>query len=500
MVKKSLIISLALIVPLLFFMGCAEDGKPVAPVSELSIKLVAGPTGEIPFNAFVTYQWQAIGGSGEYKNYTYTLTLNGSPLESGSSSTINTITFKDLVTGSYVFSVTVIDSKDASADVSRPMTVTSSTAVPVVAITQSPIPGSKVAENTPVTFAWQGDDPDADFGVITGYTFKLLLDTTLIGGTDEETYVKTITYESLEQGEYTFMVTAWNNALTSASDSTSFTVIPANVLWIDDNYLGSIPAEFTEYQEKVIQLDGFAWNEFDIMANLTGDGSTIPLLRTILNDPSSAVETVIWDANLTWGPFELWYATGDADFAPSVLAEFIDNGGNLVLIGNEFQDMIQNSNPPAEGDWEAVYQGIMTEQLMTVTSDTTDTLITDPDTGLEIPAKIITFDTTYTDPWEYWGTSYSGAEPMTGMNGYPNISVDIGKVDPNEEAAFIYSYLASNIKVINVDADGTIVSYIYEPEGGTQGKVVVIGLPLYFSPTQEYKDLIQKVLKEEFGL
>ena len=60
MTKKTLIISLALIVPLLFFMGCAEDGEPVAPDNPLSIKLVAGPTGEVPFNAYVTYQWQAI--------------------------------------------------------------------------------------------------------------------------------------------------------------------------------------------------------------------------------------------------------------------------------------------------------------------------------------------------------------------------------------------------------------------------------------------------------
>ncbi len=318
--------------------------------------------------------------------------------------------------------------------------------------------------------------------------------------TDEQTYVKTITYDQLPQGDYMFVVTAWNNANLSASDSTNFTVIPANLLWVDDNDLGSIPAEFTEYQEKVIQLDGFAWNEFDIVENLTGDGSTIPLLRTILNDPSSTVETVIWDANLTWGPFELWYATGDADFAPSVLADFIDNGGNLVLIGNEFQDMIQNTLPPSEGDWENVYQGISTEELMTVTSDTTDTLIVDPDTGIEVPGIIVTFDTTYTDPWEYYGTDYSGAAPMTGVNGYPNISVDIGKIDPNEEAAFTYYNISPDVKVIHVDANETIVSYVYQPEGDTRGKVVTIGLPMYFAPTQEYKDTIQKILKEEFGM
>ena len=116
MIKKSLIISLALIVPLLIFMGCAEDGKPVAPVNSVSIKLVAGPSGEVPFNAFVTYQWQAIGGTGEYKNYSYTLSRNGSSVEEGSTASQNTVTFKGLDVGSYTFSVTVTDSKNATAN------------------------------------------------------------------------------------------------------------------------------------------------------------------------------------------------------------------------------------------------------------------------------------------------------------------------------------------------------------------------------------------------
>ena len=77
-----------------------------------------------------------------------------------------------------------------------------------------------------------GDDPEAEFGVVTGYTFKLMRDTTVVGGSDEQTYVKTITYDQLTAGDYMFVVTAWNNANLSASDSTNFTVIPANLLWL----------------------------------------------------------------------------------------------------------------------------------------------------------------------------------------------------------------------------------------------------------------------------
>jgi len=504
MTKKTLIISLALIVPLLFFMGCAEDGKPVAPDSPLSIKLVAGPSGEVPFNAYVTYQWQAIGGSGEYTDYSYSLTRNGGAHESGSASSLNTITFKDLDVGEYVFTVTVTDSKSGTASSTpRSISVTSSTAMPVVAITQSPTEGSDVAENMPVTFAWAGDDPEAEFGVVTGYTYKLMRDTTVVESVDDQTYLKTVTIDSMTQGAYMFIVTAHNNAANNASDSISFNVIPANVLWIDDYDLGGESAEFVESQEKIIQLDGFAWNEFDIMENYSERGSTIPLLENILNDPQSTIEAVIWDQEETWGPFELYYATNGG----TLLADYLDRGGNLVLIGNETNDQIifnPDSNafvgtiPPAEDDWEAIYQGIPTDLLVTITSDTTDTLITDPVTGLEVPAKIITFDTTYTDPYEYHGTSYSGGVPLTGMNGYPNISVDVGKVDPNEKSAYAYWKLSPEAKVITVDEDETVTCYIYQAAGA--GKVVTVGIPLYYSPTQEYKDLIQKVLKEEFGL
>jgi hypothetical protein len=496
MVKKSLIISLAVIVPLLFFVGCAEDEQPVAPVSSLTLKLVAGPEGEVPFNAYVTYQWQVIGGSGDYTNYSYSLTRNGAAFETGSAASMNNVRFTNLAVGSYTFTVTVTDSKNATAQDTRSMTVVSSSAVPVVSITSSPVAGGKVAEYKSVSFTWTGDDPEADFGTITGYTFKLMRDTTMVGGSDVQTYDNSVAFDSVLTGEHTFYVNAFNNAGMMASDSVKFSVIPANVLWIDDYYQGGIPAEFVEYQEKVVELNGYAWTEFDIHDNMDGDFSTMAPLDEIINGPGSNIKAVIWDAETTFGPYELYFATnGGGD----LLGPFLDNGGNLVIIGNEIQDLIYDNYPPLAGEWEVVYQGISTEELMVVTSDTTDTLITDPGTGALIPGIIVTFDTTYYDPYEYYGFVYGAADPLKGLEGYPDLTVDIGKIDPSESEGYAYWNISPDAKVIAETSDGIVACYIYQPVGRT-GKVVTIGIPLYFSPTANYTDLIQKVLGEEFGL
>ena len=500
-IRKSIWTTLALIVPLLFLMGCSEDESPVAPSSDLSIIFLAGPEGEVPFNAYVTYKWQAKGGSGNYAGYDYTLARGGTTVESGANVKINTITFHDLASGNYTFTVNVEDSQGKTASVQRTMTVTTKEAVPEVAITQSPVPGGQVAEYNPVTFVWAGDDPNSFFGVITGYTFQLMLDDTVtFFEQSTQTTATTVTIDSLVAGDYTFYVTAHDNGGFSATDSTSFSVIPANILWIDDWYLGSLNAEFIEYQERVISFDGFAWTEYDIWDNYAGYGSTMADLDAILNDPASTIEVAIWDQEETWGPFELYFATNGGF---TILADFLNAGGKLVLIGSEIQDQIVDHLPPLPGEWENLYQGISTEVLTVITSDTTvERIYLDPDSLTWQDVTVVTFDTTEYDPWEYWAIDYSGNDLITGLDGYPNISVDIGKSDPAEKSAYAYWNISPEAIPIFTepdDATGAVTGYVYDVPG-PPGIVVTLGFPLYYSPTAEYRDTIQKVLKDELGM
>jgi hypothetical protein len=45
---------------------------------------------------------------------------------------------------------------------------------------------------------------------------------------------------------------------------------------------------------------------------------------------------------------------------------------------------------------------------------------------------------------------------------------------------------------------GIVVGYVYQAAG--KGKVVTLGVPLYYSTTANYTDFIQKVLKDEFEM
>ena len=494
MIKKSLFISLALIVPLLIFIGCAEDEKPVAPSSELSVVLLAGPQGEVPFNAYVTYKWQAKGGSGEYSGYNYSLTRDGNPVESGTGVRINTVTFSNLAPGAYTFSVTVVDAKSGDqASANRQMTVMTSDALPVVSIDQSPLPGGELAEYSSATFTWVADDPDAFFGVVTGYLYELMRDTVVVAEATQQVTATSITIDSLLVGDYVFTVTAFNNAGHSASDSVKFAVTPAKILWIDDYYQGSIPAEFNEYQERVVTFEGYSWMEYDVH-----DGADpIADIDALLNDPGSTIETIIWDAESS-GSAYLYYLTGAYVYGDpyTAVAEWLDAGGNAIFIGSAVNDWAWENIPPAEGDFDNLYMGLAAGELEVITADTTDTLIYDEDSGLWVPSFYVTFDTTYFDPWDY-----SGYSTLTGMNGYSNISLDVGKDPSTFQDSYVYYYFGDpdGVKEITHDDDlDEPAGYVYD--NGSGSIVAVLGYNLYYSPTAEYKAVIQKILVDEIGM
>lgn len=501
-IRKSIWITLALIVPLLFFLGCAEDESPVAPSKELSVVLLAGPKGEVPFNAYVTYKWQAKGGSGNYAGYDYTLTRGGVTVEQGTNVKINTITFYDLLPGAHIFTVLVEDSKGKTAQITRDMTVTTKEAPPEVEITESPLEGGQVAENSAVTFVWAGSDPNSFFGVITGYTFQLMLDDTVeFAGTSVQTTTTTVTIDSMVPGAFTFTLTAHDNGGFTATDTVRFSCIPANVLWIDDWYTGSLNAEFLEYQERALAFEGYAWKEYDIWDHYAGYGSTMGDLDVLLNGPGSTIDVAVWDQEETWGPFELYFATNGGF---TILADFVSNGGDLILIGSEINDQIVDNNPPLPGEWENVYQGIDTVGISVITADTTiERQYLDPDSLTWIDVTVITIDTTSFDPWEYWAVDYSGVDLLTGIDGYPTISVDVGKTDPNAKSAYGYYNIDATSKVIftepNSDATGLITGYVYDVPDPA-GIVVTLGFPLYFSPTGEYVETMQKILMDELGM
>jgi len=296
-------IAFLLTLAMLLFTGCAEDGSPVAPGSALTITIIAGPSGDVPFNAYVTFKWQAKGGSGNYVEYTYKLGAGAATVTNETS-----VTIENLAAGAnQVFEVTVKDSKDATASATRTITVLDDAAPPTVNIDFSPIPGSAIAENGSATIQWSAADPGSFFGTIAGYTYELQRDSVAIITQATQIEATSVTFDSLVSGVYDFTVTAHDNAGLTASASVNFIVKPAEILWIDDLDFGGLNAEFVERQEWVAGFNGFAWEEYD-MNNALSSMTTVQAadqLEAKVNGAGSTYNTIVWNE----GGSMLWYST-----------------------------------------------------------------------------------------------------------------------------------------------------------------------------------------------
>ncbi len=490
--KKSISITFLLMGVLLLLMGCAEDEAPFQSVSPLKIVL-QGPSGNVEFNAYVTFKWAASGGSGTFSSYSYTFGAAAAVTTTG-----NSVTFTNLTAGTYNFSVVVTDSKGATAtSVTRSITVDTDGISPVAGITGGPTEGSKVATGNTVTFNWSAVD-SSTFGAIAGYSYKLenTTDGSYLKQSSGTVQAVSATFDSLTTGAYTFSIGAVDNAGNTDVDSVMFTVRPANILWIDDDYKGGLSEEFTEkVNDWGVALNGFAWQEFDANDNLvpmvdyTAVMTNMDMMENLVNGAGSTIETIIWDENGSDDNYLLWYSTNDS--LPTTdrpwLRDFLDNGGNLVLIGSNILDQIYNDNPPAVGEFEDVYMGIETFTVF-------DTTITS-DTVFVGGVLTIVYDTTIAEtyPWDH-----GDYVTLTGAAGYSDISIDVAKDENTHQDGLVFDGISASAVPILIDDDSdSPVGYIYAIPTG--GKIVVLGMNLYFSPTTEITAVIQKLLTDEFG-
>ncbi len=487
--KRFLSIAFLLMGAMLFLFGCAEDKDPLQPTAKALELLLQNPTGTVVNGGYVSYKWEARHGAG---GYSFSYTFTGHPDVNNTSDT--KATFENLAAGQYTFSVTATDAKSATVTkTSETITVGADAQAPTVNITFGPALGTEVAEGNSVTFSWEGNDAST-FGSIVGYTYKFVN----AAGTYTDTttglvQVTSVTFDSLTSGTYTLTIGVEDNSGFTTEISTSFDVRPANIVWIDDYYQGDDLGEFRERQnEWSVALEGFAWREYDITENFAGHASTLPIISGIIN--TGTVETVIWDVETTYGPYELWFATnGGAD---SVLIDFLDNGGNVVLVGGGVMDLVYDAGHiPAPGDFEATYMGINTFADTTITTTWDTTLVEDPPgSGNWVPVYTATYDTSYTVPWDY-----DDYVTMTGTAGYTNISIDVGKDADTQQGNTIHPGLdAAAVPIILDDDTGETVAYVYDiPD--PRGKMVVLPFNLYFSPANEIQSLINQILTQEFG-
>ncbi len=500
-IKKFLHISFLITGLLLLIVGCAEDESPVTPEGQPLLLSLISPTGEIPYHGTATYSWSTRGGAG---TYTYRYTFGSNP--EVTNYTNSKVTYTMLENGSYTFSVTVTDKDNKTASVqSGTLTVAefdSSTIVqPTLAFILSPEAGRDVAENAPLTFSWEGADASVNGG-IKGFEYKLenVTTSTVVSQTDTITQETTISFAALTAGDYYFSVTAINEYDLTISDSVAFAVKPAYILWMDDHDLGTDAAEFIERKNDWgAALSGFAWEEFDVNDNYVGSTATCDIMEALVN--GSTFETIIWDEGGTDDNYLLWYSTNGIGARAPWLIDYLENGGNLIMIGSNMMGQIVDDSgaPPADSSYEDFYMGMIPDSVMDVINMTID-----EDSAWVNGIWSAVYDTTYdtTNVWPYADDAvymaYGGYTTLSGNNGYTDISIDVAKDGDTHQNGIAFYLLKPGIKTIFSDADGDPVGYVYDPPG-TSGKIAVLGMNLYFSPAAEIRSVIQKILIDEFG-
>ncbi len=515
-IKKYISIALLLMGGLILMFGCAEDESPVTPTDDLLQLTLISPTGSIPYHGTATYSWNTRGGAGTY-SFSYTLTGQSAVATSNSK-----VTFTNLEAGDYLFSVIVTDTKNNtnSAD-SDTLTVlpfdSSAIDTPTIAITNSPLEGKEVPLNVPVTLGWESTDPSLVGGGIKGYVYKLenVTSTTVIAEEDSLVLETTRTFENLTEGDYVFTITTTNFHDVTASDTATFTVKVPYILWLDDHHLGPAAAiNSEEFVEKAndwgAALNGFAWQEYDVYEN----NPTLTDMDNLVS--GSTFETIIWDQDGSVDNDLMEQSLNDSAGTTNTpwLHDFLDNGGNLVLVGANIPSIMVSSDTfttgprqvigehltPATGDFEDVYMGIIPDYYEESIDSTVYTHEEWINGEWETVIDSVIYDSSYTFPYadnHIWH-GYGGYTTLTGTNGYTDITIDVAKDENTHQDGVAFLFLQNTIKPIILDGDGEVVGYVYDPPT-TAGRVVVLGMNLYYSPSVEIRDIIQKILTDEFG-
>jgi hypothetical protein len=456
----------------LLFLSCAQDDKIVEPFSQaLVVEMIGGPENgsTILNNARFTFEWRARGGAGNVSFEIQLAGVDAQPI----STTATSKTYSGQPEGNYTFTVTAKAGSE-SATSSRTFKVGANLGPPQVVITgprgSASTGGSGVvpayAPGATAFFRWTGQDVDR-FGEVTGYRWRIA---------DGEPFaeftlanVAGFTTPSAP-GTYTFTLEAKDNA--GAVSTTTFTYevkLPA-ILIVDDKPQASGVNEVEEDAFYAALFEGFTFANWDVSQRGTPAAA----------DLASFAIVVVYSA----GNSALWKKIG-ADYPEmSVpLAEFVNGGGKLWVMGQEIiEDIAQannHANPPGASEFEAVFLHFA---------------LATGDSATDAVRK-----------WDRAGAAsgdskFSFADDRLGKPTiFPRIAIDVqsGDVDkivPGDGAEIIYG---------GTDGLGNFVGDVALrfPAGGANTQVVFQAFPLFENATVkasliDSRTLAQEIMKE----
>ncbi len=422
--KKILSLLVAGLMVSAFIIGCGtEDPWSPDPTRPLDLSMVSGPADTVGHGSDVSFSWTSTGGEGEVQ-YQYRL-------DQGSWSTASNATsqaFENVTTG-FTLGVRATDADGNTDEDSRQFWVGTQppgdATAPTVSITSSPAEGSFVATGSTISFTWDGSDDADGSNVLFWYSFA--------GAISDTSVVRTAIFTNVSASPAdTFFVWALDQSGNASTAATvSFIIKDATILYVDDYQWLDLasnvdgPKERDQRQFYRDALEGYAFAEWNIALQGMPDSSDLvsggePLYSTILFASDGDC------ADGTW-----WTEIGEPGGAE--LRHYMESGGNLLAIGSEIPVGIYNNYPPAAGDFEYDWFGIVDTTVMDV--DTTwyghhieeDTLVVvdeywypieDPDS--------ISIDTSQVT-WDYWD-EFTWAINTENFSGLPDsMKIDVAK-------------------------------------------------------------------------
>ncbi len=374
-----------------------DDEPKVDDPADIAVAVIIteGPAdgAAILYSSSPTFRWKGEVRPGYVSGFQWFQSVDGDTTENDWNMDM-AVTFPNLTDGEYIFGVRAMTAEDTSAWTATSFTVgpADSVNVPLVRWISNPTDGSFRPPGASISFEWAASSAAA-FGYIAGYRYRLSgTGASTTSWTSWNLNTTTAAFSDLSNGTYTFQVAAMDNASTIGDTAEiAITVKDATILVVDDYDPGSFLDEVATDKIFAEILRDWAVEEWDVESK--GAPPTAAELA------AGNYTTVVWyidEGAASFGSFHL--EPDSTGYIDNPLPNFLDNGGNLWLMGGEL--LYNAAGAYTEwGDFAETDEAIATADTVTVpiSASLDNNGYIDSTLALTISISatgIITFDTT----------------------------------------------------------------------------------------------------------
>ncbi len=308
-----------------------DDEDNVPPPADIAVvaTITEGPADSagILYGSSPTFRWKGEVRPGYVSGFQWFQSIDGDTTESDWSMDM-AVTFPSLTDAVYIFGVRARTEDATSAWTARSFTVgvADSVNVPLVRWISSPTNNRFRAPGSSIYFEWAAASA-ASFGYIDSYRYRLSgAGASGTSWTSWNLSTTTAAFADLSNGAYTFQVAAKDNAGTVGDTAEiAITVKDATILVVDDYVPSAFLNEVATDKIFAEILRDWAWTEWDVADLGTPESTDL-----------AGYNSVIWYMDEGITSFNAFHRPPThASYIANPLGGYLDNGGNLWVMGGE---------------------------------------------------------------------------------------------------------------------------------------------------------------------